>query len=61
MANTNTYTIIVIGRRAWWLRSALAALKVWALVTRRMPSDALIQRIARRGIHTSIAMKRDGR
>lgn len=57
----DTYTIIVIGRRAWWLRAALAALKVWALFTRRMPSDALIQLIARRGIRTSVVMKRGGR
>ncbi|WP_186043020.1 hypothetical protein [Burkholderia gladioli] len=57
----DTYTIIVIGHRAWWLRAALAALKVWVLVTRRMPSDTLIQRIARRGIRASIVMKRNGR
>ena len=58
MANTNTYTIIVIGRRAWWLRPALAALKVWALVTRRMPSDAMIRWIGRRAVRTSIVTKR---
>ncbi|WP_186087364.1 hypothetical protein [Burkholderia gladioli] len=57
----DTYTIIVIGHRAWWLRAALAALKVWALVTRRMPSDTLILWIGRRAVRTSIVTKRGGR
>ncbi|WP_186216280.1 hypothetical protein [Burkholderia gladioli] len=55
------YTITIIGRRAWWVRPALAVLKAWVLLTRRMPSDALIRWIGRRAVRTSIVTKRGGR
>lgn len=55
---TGTYTITVHCRAAWWLRPALAMLMAWVLLTRRMPSEALIERMARRAVRTSIVIKR---
>ncbi|VWB88591.1 hypothetical protein BLA13014_04101 [Burkholderia aenigmatica] len=51
-------TITIRCRVAWWFRPALAALKAWAWLTGRVPSDAAIERIARRVVRTSIVTER---
>lgn len=39
---------------AWWLRPCFVALKAWVLITRRMPSDELLERIVHRAVRTEL-------
>ncbi|WP_148271004.1 hypothetical protein [Burkholderia glumae] len=57
---TDSYTINVHCRTAWWLRPVIVALKAWVFITGCEPSNESIERIARRAVRTSIVTKRSG-
>jgi hypothetical protein len=48
------YTITIRCTVAWWFLPYAALLKAFVIVTRRMPSDAHIERIARRAVRTEL-------
>lgn len=56
MARQCTFTVRC--SLAWWLRPCIVALKAWTLLTRRVPSDAFIERLARRAVRTELIEKR---
>lgn len=47
-------TITVRCSIVWWLRPYIALLKVWVIVTRRSPSEAHIERVARLAVRTML-------
>jgi hypothetical protein len=58
LSMTRQITVTIRCSRAWWLRPCFMALKAWVLITRRMPSDALIDRVARRAVRTELVETR---
>jgi hypothetical protein len=39
---------------AWWFRPTVALLRVWVLVSRRMPAEEQLERIVRRAVRTQL-------
>ncbi|CAG4887894.1 hypothetical protein [Paraburkholderia saeva] len=47
-------TFVVRCTMAWWFRPAVSLLKAYVLVTRRMPTDEYLERLARRSVRTEL-------
>jgi hypothetical protein len=48
------YTITVRCTVAWWFRPYAVLLMAFATITRRMPSDAHIERVVQRAVRTEL-------